>query len=123
MVRVVFASQRLAETITGTSSWTIRRRGATGKPAFDPADLVSHGIANHTPRIKIGISFPLNAVTLFAHAANRLSCYGCEGCCRSGAADYQDWAVSPRLAGIIPLIVLADVRIAVPARLQDLTGG
>ena len=70
---------------------TIRRRRATGKPGFNPSDLVPHGVTNHAPSVKIGISFPLNPIALFAHAGHRLSRYGYNGGCLIGiATDYHD---------------------------------
>ena len=111
------------EDIDKTNSRTIRRRRTTGKAAFNPSNLVSHGIANHAPSVEIGISFPLNPIAPFAHAANRLTRHGCEGRCRVCTADDQDWTVSPRQTRIISLKVLAHKRIALPAWLHHFDGG
>jgi hypothetical protein len=102
---------------------TIRRRRVTGKPGFNPSNLVPHAVANHALWVEIVISLPPNPIALFAHAGNRLSRHRWRGRLIGIATDCQDWTVRPRLAEIVSHEVLADEYILLPGWLRYFSRG
>lgn len=105
-----------------SNSLATPRRRATGEAAFNPSNLVPHGIANDPAGIEIRISQPLNTVALFAHSADRWSGGGYDDGGAAVAADYENGTEGRDLPRTISFEVLAHERIALPVRLYGLRG-
>ena len=78
------------------ASRAIRRGRPSGKSCFNPRNLVPRRVADYATWFEIGISFPLNPVTLFAHASDEWCGHGHSSI--DVGADHQDRAVCFSLA-------------------------
>ena len=105
-----------------SKSLTVTGRRATTKTAFNPSNLVSHCVANYPAGIEIRISLPLNAVTFFAHSADRRGGSSNDDGGTAVAADDENGTEGRTLPRIISFEVLADERIVLPVRLYGLLG-
>ena len=85
-------------TATEPGSRTIRRGRPSGESCFDPRNLVPRRVADYATWVDIGISFPLNPVTLFAHACNDWRGHGYGHGSIGFGADDQDRAARLCLA-------------------------
>src|SRR5579863_1187228 len=72
------------------SSWAIRRGRPSGESCFNPRNLVPRRVADYPTWVEIGISFPLNPVTLFAHSSNDWRGHGRGHSSIGVGADHQD---------------------------------
>ena len=99
-----------------TSSRAICRGRPSGKSRFNPRNLISRRVADYATWFEIGISFPLNPVTLFAHASDDWCGHGYGHGSIGVGTDYQDRAARLSLAKAISREILFNEFVVVPAR-------
>src|SRR5580692_6265357 len=96
------------------SSRAIRRGRPSRESRFNPRNLVPHRVADYATWFEIGISFPLNPVTLFAHASDDGCGHG-HGSIGVGT-DYQDRSACLSLAKSGSREILFNEFIILPSR-------
>jgi len=101
---------------TEPGSRAIRRGAPSSESPFNPRNLVPRRVADYSTWIDSGISFPLNPVTLFAHASNDGRDHGCGHGSIGVGADHQDRAARLSLAKAISREILFDEFIVLPPR-------
>src|SRR5580698_3001149 len=94
----------------------VRRGRSAGKARFDPCNLVPCRVSDYAPRIEVGISFPLDPVTLFAHTSNHWCSHGYGNCSIGVGVDYQDRALCASLAKAVSHEILFNEFIVLPPR-------
>src|SRR5271169_5002284 len=95
----------------------------TGKPGFNPSNLVPHGVANDSACIEVGISFPLNPIALLADAGKRLSPDRWGNCGIGISRNYENWTVRSGRAKLIAVKIPVHEWIALPGWIHDLCSG
>src|SRR5580692_7523100 len=96
-VRREFSCSETRSHCMRASSRAIRRGRPSSESRFNPRNLVPHRVADYATWFEIGISFPLNPVTLFAHADDGCGHGHGHGSIGVGT-DYQDRSARLSLA-------------------------
>jgi hypothetical protein len=95
------------------ASRAIRRSRSAGKSRFNPRNLIPRRVANYATWFEVRISFPLNPVTLFAHASNDWCGHGHGSI---GGTDHQDRPTRLSLGKSVSREILLNEFIILPSR-------